>query len=200
MFDEYLTFDDHITSVCSKISKSLFCINRIKNFVPHATLKTLYHAMVHSHLMYCINVYSCANSSSLNKLRIKQKEAIRIISSSGYRDHTGPLFAQLKILPLDLLIKFSTLKLMHSFKNNLLPISFAELWSTNRERNPKRALRNADDFYIPPHTLATIKRLPLFTFPRVWNEEETAKNIPSQPRYLKIVKTALLSSIPAQAV
>jgi hypothetical protein len=105
LFDEYLSFDAHITYLCSKISKSLFCINRIKNFINQETRKTLYCAVVHSHLVYCINVYSCANSTSINKLKIKQKEAIRIISNAGYRDHTAPLFAQLKILPLDQLIK-----------------------------------------------------------------------------------------------
>jgi hypothetical protein len=31
LFDEYLSFDAHITSLCAKISKSLYCLNRIKN-------------------------------------------------------------------------------------------------------------------------------------------------------------------------
>jgi hypothetical protein len=144
LFDEYLTFDEHINSLCSKISKSLFCINRIKNFVNQDTLKTLYCAMIHSHIVYCINIYSCANSTSLNKLRIKQKEAVRIISNAGYRDHTAPLFAQLKILPLDQLIKLNAIKLMHSFTHYLLPISFHQMWISNRERNLDRVLRNAD--------------------------------------------------------
>jgi len=103
-FDEYLSFDAHITNLCSKISKSLFCINRIKNFVRPDALKLLYFAMIHSHIMYCLNVYSCANQISLNKLKIKQKQSIRIIAQAGYRDHTTPLFVQMKILPLDLLI------------------------------------------------------------------------------------------------
>jgi hypothetical protein len=33
LFEEYLTFDDHITGICAKIFKSLFCINRIKNLL-----------------------------------------------------------------------------------------------------------------------------------------------------------------------
>jgi hypothetical protein len=115
LFDEYLTFDDHISHLCSKISKSLFCINRIKDFVDQKTRKMLYFVMVHSHIVYCINIYSCANTTSLNKLRIKQKEAIRIISNAGFREHTAPLFAQLSILPLDQLIKLHILKFMHSF-------------------------------------------------------------------------------------
>jgi hypothetical protein len=49
LFDEYLSFDDHVSSLCAKISKSLFCLHRIKNFVTNAALKSLYYAMIHSH-------------------------------------------------------------------------------------------------------------------------------------------------------
>jgi hypothetical protein len=86
----------------------------------------------------------------LNRLKIKQKEAIRIICNVGYRDHTAPLFARLKILPLDQLIELSILKFMHSFKHNLLPISFSNTWQTNRDRLPERELRNADQLYVYP--------------------------------------------------
>jgi hypothetical protein len=115
LFDEYLSFNAHISHVCSKISKSLFCINKIKNFVNKNALKLLYYAMVHLHLSYCINIYSCANTTNLQKLRVKQKEAIRIICNAGYRDHTIPLFISKKILPLNEMIKFATLKFMHSY-------------------------------------------------------------------------------------
>jgi hypothetical protein len=82
--DEYLSFNDHITKLCAKISKSLYWLNRIKNFVNVKALKTLYSAMVHSNITYCINVYGCANNSTLKPLVIKQKQAIRIISHAGY--------------------------------------------------------------------------------------------------------------------
>jgi hypothetical protein len=42
----------------------------------------------------------------------------------------------------------------------------------NVDRNPDRLLRNANDLFVPAHHFATIKRLPLFEFPRSWNEEE----------------------------
>ncbi len=60
LFDEYLSFEDHISYLCTKISKSLFCINRVKNFVNQNTQKVLYFAMIHSHLVYCMNIYHCA--------------------------------------------------------------------------------------------------------------------------------------------
>jgi hypothetical protein len=96
LFDEYLAFDEHITHLCNKISKSLFCINRIKNFVDMNTKKLLYFAMIHSHKMYCLTIYSCANATNMNRLKIKQKAAIRTICNSGFRDHTGPFILSAK--------------------------------------------------------------------------------------------------------
>ncbi len=57
LLDEYLTFDDHISNLCSEIAQSLFCINRVKNFVNLETRKTPYFAMIHSHLVYkCVQL------------------------------------------------------------------------------------------------------------------------------------------------
>jgi hypothetical protein len=190
-FDEYLSFDEHINNLCAKISKSLFCINRVKNFVNEQTRKTLYFAMIHSHLVYCMSIYSCATQTSLNKLIVKQKEAVRIICNAGYRDHTAPLFTQLRILPIDKLIKYSALKFMHSFAHNLLPISFDRMWTTNSERFPDRILRNANQLFIPAHNFATLKRMPLFNFPSIWNSEGPAKNNPIQHQYLRHLKKVL---------
>jgi len=102
-------------SLCAKISKSLFCLHSIKNFVTNAALKSLYYAMIHSHIAYCINIYSCASATVLNKLIVKQKEAIRVICLAKYRDHTNPLFKRLGILPLNELIRYSSLKFMHKY-------------------------------------------------------------------------------------
>jgi hypothetical protein len=195
LFDEYLSFDAHISHLCAKISKSLFCINRIKNFVNMESLRQLYYAMIHSHLSYCLNVYSCANITTFQKLRIKQKEAIRVISLAGYRDHTKPLFVQNRILPLNEMIQFARLKFMHNYSNQQLPFSFNELWLTNIMRNPNRALRNANDLFVPAHHLASVKRFPLFSFPRIWNEEEERKHNPSHNFYCKTLKVALLATL-----
>jgi hypothetical protein len=75
--------------------------------------------MVHSHIMYCINIYGCANATTLNKL-------VSHVSHAKYRDHTNPLFKKLGILPLHDLIKYSALKFMHDFKHTCLPFSFNE--------------------------------------------------------------------------
>ncbi len=40
---------------------------------------------------------------------------------------------------------------MHSFTHNLLPLSFSNMWQPNRNRNPERKLRNADQLHVHIH-------------------------------------------------
>jgi hypothetical protein len=61
---------------------------------------------------------------------------MRIISRAKFRNNTDPLFANLEVLPLEDLITYHRLKCMHCYYRykNKLPISFAELWLTNSEK------------------------------------------------------------------
>jgi hypothetical protein len=65
----------------------------------------------------------------------------------------------------------------------------------NRERNPNRELRNADDLYIPAHNYATLKSMPLFNFPQVWNAVGIEKNNSRQNLFIKHQRNALLLNL-----
>ena len=60
--------------LCSKISKSLYCLSRVKNFVNPESLRKLYLSMIHSNLSYRVSVYGCENTTNLEKLRKMQKK------------------------------------------------------------------------------------------------------------------------------
>ena len=68
-------------------------------------------------------------------------------------------------------------------------------WITNRVRNPNLDLRNADSLYIPAHHFASVKRLPIFNFPRIWNEAAEIKNNPSIFVFQKHIKSAMLNML-----
>ena len=72
--DETLSFKTHIETTSKKISKSIYCISRAKNLLSNKSLKSLYFALVHPHLLYCINIYSCAAPLNLKRLVILQKK------------------------------------------------------------------------------------------------------------------------------
>jgi len=192
LFDEYLSFDHHTKYLCAQISKSLYCINRVKHFIDVDSLKKLYFAMIQSKLAYCINVYGCASNVALSKLFLKQKQAVRTILNANYRAHTAPIFAQLKILPLLQMIKLYRVKFMHNYYFKKLPLSFNETWLTNRQRNPARLLRDSDDYYIPAHRIELVKRMPLYSFPLAWNNAEGDKFNPRIHLYVRELKQILL--------
>ena len=52
-FENNLQFDDFFSIISARISKGIFGINKIQNFVNEKTLLLIYNAFVHSHLEFC---------------------------------------------------------------------------------------------------------------------------------------------------
>jgi hypothetical protein len=78
LLDENLNFNSHIDYTCSKLSKSLFCLNRLKNFVNKKALISAYHSLIGSHLLYCINILGCTSQQNINRLHIIQKKQLEL--------------------------------------------------------------------------------------------------------------------------
>ena len=169
-FDEHLNFSRHIENTCAKLSKALFLIRRAKNFLTPKALKSLYYALFHPHLLYCINITGCASASNINKITLLQKKAIRILTGANYTDHTEPLFKALNIAPFYNLLKEATLVFMHKIFYNDAHFSFNNVWSKNSDRQIFTQLRNKDDFYLPPVNLELFRKIPLYSFAKAWNE------------------------------
>jgi len=175
-FDPSLSFKHHISHLNSKISYALFTLRRVKNFLPPDALKTLYYSLIHCHLVYAVEIWSCTSPNNLRGLILKQKKAIRIISNSNYNAHTEPLFKELKILPLVQLSDFFKIKFMQQFIQSFLPISFKDTWLKNRDRRQQdtgqedfQELRNDNDFFVPFARTDQISRFPLSNLPKIWN-------------------------------
>ena len=195
LLDENLTFSAHVNYIGKKISKSLYCIKKVKHLLPKAALKTLYYSMVHPHILYAITIYSCAAKTNLNPILLQQKKAIRLISNAKYNDHTAPLFKELKILPFDKLVNFANLKFFHQYANGLLPESFKNLWRKNSERNTNMSLRNQNDYMIPFNRIEITKRFPLTAMPTIWNETDDVKLTGNYTTFKITLKKNLLESI-----
>ena len=96
LFDEHLTFNYHIDYLKSKLSKALFCINRIKNFVPQKTLKTIYFSLFHSHLLYCPQIVNCSSKNNIEKIFIMQKRQFVALLTQNIMPILNPYFHLLK--------------------------------------------------------------------------------------------------------
>ena len=90
------------------------------------------------------------SSEQLAPLFILQKRSIRLLTGSGYREHTNPLFYRAKCLKLKDIYSLETAKLMYKIHNNVL--SFANSDKFNLIKNcytHKTRLSHKNNFFLP---------------------------------------------------
>jgi hypothetical protein len=104
--DEKLCWSDHIKVLTNKVNKYVGMLARVRNHLDSKSLKILYTSLVHSSLMYGIELWGNACNSALEPLFRAQKKLLRTISFKPRRQTTAPLFFKWKIRPLPLEIKF----------------------------------------------------------------------------------------------
>ena len=171
-------------------------MRKVKYVLTTRSLKSIYYALFHSHLIYCLIAYSCCNPKNIKNLALKQKQAIRLVAKAKYNAHTKPLFASLNILPLENLITLQQLQFLHPYEYNLLPSSFTSYFSSNEDRNEMYRLRNATELYVPRPRTENLKRFPFYTFPVLWNDtSDEIKSIISKQLFKKTIKIDCISRL-----
>jgi hypothetical protein len=163
------------------------------------SLKSLYFALIHCHLIYCNIIWGCAASNVIQELYIKQKKAIRLIYNKPFNFHTHSLFKKADVLPLPSLIKFSQLQFMHSYVHDLIPSSFERIWATNfnrRNEENRPNLRNDQDIEVPFARTNFAQKMPLSAFPKMWNElSNVVKYDPNRIVFSNKLKTCFLEQL-----
>jgi hypothetical protein len=202
LLDPNLNFRLHIQTISAKISNSLYHLRAAKNILSHKALTTLYYSLIHSHLIYAIQVWTCTSNNIIKELVTKQKLALRIIHNSSYNAHTESLFKTSAILPLPLLADYFKLQFMYLHKFKHLPVSFRDTWILNAERREESylpTLRDDEDYYIPFSRLSSTDTQPLVHFPKKWNEFmrdfSNIGLIPSKNQFKKELKSHFLDKL-----
>ena len=129
--DEFLDWKTHIKNVTLKVSRSIGVLSKLKFTVPQNVLMLLYNSIVLPHLSYCNIVWGNSYSPHLNKMKILQKRAIRILRYSMYNSHTKLLFSRMKVLPVQELISLNTCIFMYHFHTGNLPHIFQNMFISN---------------------------------------------------------------------
>jgi hypothetical protein len=158
----------------------------------------MYFAFIQSHLNYCPIILSSISQQNFNQIKLIQKKAIRIVTNSTYTAHTAPLFAQLQILPYELIVKQSKLLFMHSVEPNYAPNSFNGVRTKNVVNQGDRPLRSADNFMLPNPRTELFKKSPLYSLPMEWNnldESRYIRNKNSFKTFKTVIKFSLLNAL-----
>ena len=165
--NEHLSWTTHIDNPSKQVARNVGMLHKSKHFVPMYIMRTMYCSLVLSHLQYCTLLWENSYCTNLNKLRILQKKAIRIITNYHYIAHTDPLFSKLKLLKLDDLYKHQLCIFMYKAANNKLPDAMSSMLT--KYNIHKHYLRNQNSYYIQNIRINSRKCTINYSGPVFWN-------------------------------
>ena len=96
--DNEARFSEHIGFVCSKLSKAVGLIYKLREYVPKEVLGSLYYSLAYPYILYGNLVWGGTYDAHLHPLIILQKKLLRLITYSDFLAHTEPLFKRTSIL------------------------------------------------------------------------------------------------------
>ena len=89
VLDNELTFEDHISSICRKVSAQISALNRLKNILPLKTKESLYRAFILPYFNYCNQVWHhCGkrNTVKIEKVNLRVLRYLFKEKSASYQD------------------------------------------------------------------------------------------------------------------
>ncbi len=130
IFDDQLTFKEHIAKTTRSCRFVLHNIRKIRPFLTQHTAQLLVQALVISRLDYCNALLAGLPSNTVKPLQMIQNAAARLVFSEPKRAHVTPLFISLYWLTVAARIKFKTLMLAHRTATGQHPPTFTHLWQS----------------------------------------------------------------------
>ena len=177
--DATLSFSAHIDYICSKLSRTVGIIYRLKELVPKMVKISLYNTLFYPLLTYNILVWGSTTNNHLYPLQILQKRIVRIIDQIGFRDHTNPSFFNNKLLKLPDVHEYFVA--IYMYKN-------LDAFNTNADFHHYNT-RGREELRSDLCRLKKAQMSIKFVGPKIWNQLPAslkgATSLPTFKRYLK---------------
>ena len=147
--DDKLNWTKHVNYLCEKLSKMSGMFSKLRHICDLKLLKTIYFALVESHLQYCNIIWGNASQSVLGPLWKLQGKILRIICFlPNDLGNTVLAHAQTKLLNIEQLNKLSVAKFMFKFKNKKLPKYFENFFRARQEQQRYSLRSRANEDFI----------------------------------------------------
>ncbi len=170
IFDDQLTFKEHIAKTARSCRFALHNIRKIRPFLTQHAAQRLVQALFISRLDYCNALLAGLPSNTIKPLQMIQNAATRLVFNEPKRAHVTPLFVSLHWLPVAACIQFKTLMLANRTTTGSAPAYFHSLL---RIYIPSRSLRSASErrLVVPSQRGSKLlSRTFSFTVPGCWND------------------------------
>ncbi len=171
IFDDQLTFKDHIAKTARSCRFALHNIRKIRSFLTQHAAQLLVQTLVISRLDYCNALLDGLPSNTIKPLQMIQNAAARLVFSEPKRAHVTPFFIYLHWLLVAACIKFKTLML--SYRTTTDSAARSNFHSLMTIYILSRSMRSASEqrLVVPSQRGSkSLSRTFSFTVPGWWND------------------------------
>ena len=192
IFDENISLDHHIASICKSCFFHLRNISKIRKHISVRACETLTHAFISSKLAFCNSLLYGLSKSSLQKLQLVQNAAARVLTFSHKHEHISPILRKLHWLLIEQRIQYKILLLTFKILNNCAPSYLTDLLKAYK---PTKILRSSGLNLLakPSYNLNSYgKRAVSCPAPELWNSlPQNIRSCASVSIFKSLLKTWL---------
>ena len=171
--DESLSWDLHIDSVGSKLSKRIALLKSIKVFLPLCARQSFYRALIQPIIDYACVVWGATKQSNINRIIRLQKYAARVILNVKYPQDmpSAEMFEKLNWKTLPQRIRYFTSILMYKSVNSLAPDYLTQKFHFVKDKHNVNTRHAAQKkVCIPKFSTTTGQRSFSYRGPKQWND------------------------------
>ena len=122
--DGHLSWHDHIEYICSKISKNINIMTKVKKLVSKVTIINMYYSFIYPYLTYGSILWGNNYYSPINDVVKLQNKAIRVINDVPIMENITPHYVNLGILKFPDIVKLHTCLLYFDLLHDHKPSNF----------------------------------------------------------------------------
>ena len=173
--DNRLRWDIHVNSLCTDLLKFTGLFYKLRAILPLSCLRKIYFALVHSKIVYGIEVYGGADITILDKLIKLNNKILRIIQWKGLMSPVKDLYSAFNILPVPALYQYHLLVFMYKYLycKSALPPALQSYFTVNSDVHSHNT-RSRDNFHLLNNSSNLGKKAVSFCGCKFWNELPSA--------------------------
>ena len=160
--DTCLTWNKHIETMMKKLSRNIFLLYKLRQFVQQKHLHLFFNAHILSHLNYASTIWDGCSQDTLKKLNALYRRAVKQINSCQITA-TDEKLRKLNILPLKKQLDLNKTILIHKIYNNQTPTYLTEIITKASSRY------NSKKLIVPQPKLDLFKTSLSFSGSFFWN-------------------------------
>ena len=194
--DHNLTWHAHIDTVCTKMSRMIGILWRIRDLLSQSMKQMFYNAYILPSLDYALFAWSGLSDGDLNRILLLQKRAVRVVTDSKWDAPSKPLFRRLGWMTIKQRVKYQRSFLMYKCLSGLAPNYLTDLFQYT-EPNHQYALRSINNILqliVPKAKTEQFKSSFSYAGASTWNKlPSTIKCVSSLESFKLLAKKHFLS-------